>query len=113
MSPLSPLRRRAPWVAGAVLLALVGLPLLGVALRFDIEWPWVVGAGAILLLLAGWLERWWQSRPPARSSSRSRSKARGRFRVLEGGRRSPGRAPDFETDDDRDDDKDDEPKWLM
>lgn len=107
MSPLSPLRRRAPWVAGAVLLALVGLPLLGAALRFDLNWPYALGAGAILLLLSGWLERWWQSRPLSRSPSWTRSKARSRFRVVEGGRGQ--RPPDPGTDDE----SDDEPKWLM
>ena len=109
MSPLSPFRRQAPWVAGAVLLALVGLPLVAAALRFRINWPYLLGAGAMLLLLAGWLERWWQSRPLARPSSRSRSKTRGRFRVVDGGRapEGPFSGPGVEEDDD------DEPKWLM
>lgn len=109
MSPLSPMRRRAPWIAGAVLLALVGLPLAGAALRFDIHWPYVVGAGAIILLLAGWLERWWQSRPLTRPTSRSRSKGRSRFRVVDGGRADQDRSPGLGTEDDNDD----EPKWLM
>jgi protein-S-isoprenylcysteine O-methyltransferase Ste14 len=109
MSPLSPLRRRAPWVAGAVLLVLVGLPLVAAALRFRVNWPYVLGAGAMLLLLAGWLERWWQSRPLARPSARSRSKVRRRFRVVDGGRapQGPLSGPDAEED------NDDEPKWLM
>jgi hypothetical protein len=108
MSPLSPLRRRAPWVAGALLLALVGLPLLGAALRVGLRyWPFLVGAAAILLLAAGSLERWWKSRPVARSPSRS---ARRRFRMVEGGRREPGPR---ELDHLDDDDKDDEPRWLM
>ena len=109
MTPLSPLRQRAPWVAGALLLALVGLPLLAAGLRAGWQhWPWLLGAGAALLLLAGWLERWWQSRPLTRSSSRSRSKARGRFRVVEGGRAADGRLPEAGADDESD-----EPKWLM
>jgi len=109
MSPLSPLRRRAPWVAGALLLALVGLPLLGAALRAGLRyWPFFVGATAILLLLAGSLERWWQSRPVARP--RSRSAARSRFRVLEGGRRKPDLV---DPDHLEDDEKDDTPRWLM
>jgi protein-S-isoprenylcysteine O-methyltransferase Ste14 len=109
MSPLSPMRRRAPWVAGAVLLALVGLPLVAAALRSPIRWPYLVGAGAILLLLAGWVERWWQSRPAVRPPSRGRSKARGRFRVVDGGR--PDRGPFAGLDEEED--KDDDPKWLM
>jgi hypothetical protein len=105
MTPLSPLRRRAPWVAGVLLLALVGLPLLGAALRFGLRyWPFFVGAGAILLLAAGSLERWWQSRPVR---PRSRSVARSRFRLVDGGRRE-GSPAGIDPDE-----KDDEPRWLM
>jgi hypothetical protein len=105
MSPLSPVRRRAPWVAGALLLALIGLPLLGAALRVGLRyWPFFLGAAAILVLAAGSLERWWQSRPVR---PRSRSAARSRFQVVKGGRREPGLpGPDK-------DGKDDEPRWLM
>jgi protein-S-isoprenylcysteine O-methyltransferase Ste14 len=106
MSPLSPFRRRAPWIAGALLLALVGLPLVAAALRFGLRyWPFLVGAGAILLLLAGWLERLWQSRPLTRP--RSRSAAQGRFRILRGGRLE-GHPREPDVDDDAD-----EPRWLM
>jgi hypothetical protein len=107
MTPLSPLRRRASWVAGALLLALVGLPLLVAGARFGLRyWPFLLGAGAIALLLAGWLERWWQTRPLRPSSDRSRSKARRRFRLVPGGRRDD-RPPAL------DDDDTDEPRWLM
>jgi protein-S-isoprenylcysteine O-methyltransferase Ste14 len=109
MSPLSPLRRRAPWIAGAVLLAVVGLPLVAAALRFDVRWPYLVGAGALLVLLAGSLERWWQSRPLPRPAFRARSKARSRFRVVDGGRASHGPL----SGPDADEENDDEPKWLM
>jgi len=110
MSPLSSLRRRAPWVAGALLLALLGLPLVAGALRFGLQsWPYLLGAGAILLLLAGWLERWWQSRPLRRPPSRSRSKERARFRIVDGGRAGQGRPSDVGAEDE----SDDEPKWLM
>ena len=112
MSPLSPLRRRAPWVAGAVLIALVALPLLGAGLRFGLQyWPWLLGAGAIALLAAGSLERWWQSRPALPRKSRSSSRSRSRFRVVEGGRGRKDAPPDFEALDD--DDDSDEPRWLM
>ena len=105
MSPLSGLRRRAPWVAGALLLALVGLPLVAAAARFGLrQWPFLLGAGAILLLLAGWLERWWQARALPRA--RSRSGAQRLFRVLRGGRTD--RPPKIDGDDDTE-----EPKWLM
>jgi protein-S-isoprenylcysteine O-methyltransferase Ste14 len=110
MSTFSPLRRRAPWVAGALLLALVGLPLVAAGLRFGLQrWPFLLGAGAALLLLAGWAERWWQSRPATRTASRSRSRAGGRFRLVEGGRNAQERSPGVETGDENDD----EPKWLM
>jgi len=106
MTPLSSLRRRAPWVAGALLLALVGLPLLAAGARFGLRhyWPFLLGAGAILILLAGWLERWWQAR--ARPRPRSRSGAQRWFRVLRGGRAD--RPPKVDADDDTE-----EPKWLM
>ena len=105
MALLNSLRRRAPWVAGAVLLALLGLPLLVAGIRFGLRyWPFLVGAAAILLLLAGWLERLWQTRPLQRP--KSRSAAGSRFRVLPGGR---AESPPPELDDD----DTDEPRWLM
>jgi protein-S-isoprenylcysteine O-methyltransferase Ste14 len=110
MSPLSRLRHRSPWVAGALLLAFLGLPLVAAALRFGLDsWPYLLGAGAVLLLLAGWLERWWQSRPVGRPPSRSRAKERSRFRVLEGGRAAEARPSDLDAEDETDE----EPKWLM
>ena len=105
MTSLSNLRRRAPWVAGALLLALVGLPLVAAAARFGLRhWPFLLGAGAILLLLAGWLERWWQTRALPRP--RKRTGPQRWFRVLKGGRtdRPPKNDPDDDTE---------EPKWLM
>ena len=105
MALLTSLRRRAPWVAGAVLLALLGLPLLIAGMRFGLRyWPFIVGAAATLLLLAGWLERLWQTRPLQRA--RSHSATRSRFRVLPGGRAKspPPKLDDNDTD---------EPRWLM
>jgi len=108
MSPLSSLRRRAPWVAGAVLLALIGVPLLLAGLRVGLQyWPWLLGAGAILLLLAGSVERWWQSRPVSTRQSRAASRSRSRFRVVEGGRTDRSDPAKGEDDDS------DEPQWLM
>lgn len=106
MAPMSPLRRRAPWVAGALLLALVGFPVLGLGLRLGLadSWPFLVGGVALLLLLAGWVERTWQSRPLNRP--KTRSAGRSRFRVLPGGR-SEDRPMDLEDDDN------DKPRWLM
>jgi len=103
MALLTSLRLRAPWVAGAVLLALVGVPSIILAMRFGLRyWPYLVGAAALLVLLAGWVERVWQSRPL--QPPRSRSGKKSRFRVIPGGRAEP-RPP--ETDDD------DKPRWLM
>jgi hypothetical protein len=106
MSSLSGLRRRAPWVAGALLLALVGLPLVAAGARFGLRhWPFLLGAGAILLLLAGWVEKRWQSRALPRLGATSG--ARKRFRLLRGGG-AKGRPPQLDADDDSE-----EPKWLM
>ena len=105
MTSLSRLRRRAPWISGALLLALIGLPVLVGGARFGVRhWPFILGAAAILLLLAGWLERLWQSRALPRLRS---SDARKRLRVLRGGLEK-GRPPKLDGDDDTE-----EPKWLM
>jgi protein-S-isoprenylcysteine O-methyltransferase Ste14 len=107
MSSLSPLRRRAPWVAGALLLALVGVPLLAAGARFGLRnWPFLLGAAAMLLLLAGWLERLWQARALPRQ--RARSEAQRRFRILRGGK-ATGSPPEL----DEDESDPEEPKWLM
>jgi hypothetical protein len=101
-------------VAGAVLLAFLGVPLLLAGLRFGLQyWPWLLGAGAILLLLAGSVERWWQSRPVTSHKSRSSSRSRSRFRVVEGGRSGKGPFASREGGDDDSDDDSDEPRWLM
>ena len=105
MALLTSFRLRAPWVAGAVLLVLLGLPLVVLGMRFGLRyWPFFVGAAALLVLLAGWVERVWQTRPLRRSTSRAAKKSR--FRVLPGGR-AEGRAPEL------DDDDPDKPRWLM
>jgi hypothetical protein len=96
---------RTPWVAGAVLLLLLALLVAPLAVRFGLRyWAFYAGAAALLLLLAGWLERLWQSRPLARPWPRGRG--RSRWRVVRGGR-GDGRAdgPDSEGAD--------EPRWLM
>ena len=91
--------RKAPWFAGAVLLALaagIASPL-GYALGVR-SWPVYVGLLAGALLLLGWVERVWKRRPvslPPRSLSK--------FKLLAGGRK-----PDL-----RPDDPNDNPRWLM
>jgi len=105
MALLTSLRLRAPWVAGAVLLALVGLPSIILGMRFGLRhWPYIVGAAALLVLLAGWVERVWQTRPLRRPRFRSAKNKKSRFRVLPGGRAEPRPS---ESDDD------DKPRWLM
>jgi hypothetical protein len=103
MTPLARLRR-APWLGGAVLLALaVGLTA-PVAYALGVRrWPLLLGLAAVLVLLFGGLERLWQRRPPAR---RHRAAGRLRFRVVPGGKGN-GRDPDS-TDDDGE-----KPRWVM
>jgi len=97
--------RRAPWLAGALLLALaVGLvaPLAyGVGWS---RWPFLVGLGAGLILLFGGLERLWQRRPLPRAH---RAADRHRFRVVPGGKGN-GHAKDSTKDD-----QGDKPGWVM
>jgi protein-S-isoprenylcysteine O-methyltransferase Ste14 len=107
MALLTSLRSRAPWVAGAVLLALVGLPSIILGMRFGLRyWPYIVGAVALLVLLAGWVERVWQTRPLRLPRSRSAKSKKSRFRVIPGGR-AKGRPSESGDDDD------DKPQWLM
>ena len=77
--------RRAPWLGGAVLLALAAGLVAPLALAVGLRgWPFYAGLGAGLILLFGAIERLWQRRPQARS----------RFVVLRGGVQTPpGRPP--------------------
>lgn len=103
MTTLSRLRR-APWLGGAVLLALAaGLVAPLVYALGSRGWPFAVGLGAGLVLLFGALERLWQRRPlprPKRGADRSR------FRVVPGGK---GNGHDREVKDG----EGDKPRWLM
>jgi len=97
--------RRAPWLGGAVLLALAAGLTAPVAYALGVRrWPLLVGLAAGLLLLFGGLERLWQRRPLRRSPRATR---RHRFRVVPGGKGN-GRDHEVTTDDDGD-----EPRWLM
>ena len=105
MSPLARMRR-APWIGGALLVALaVGLTA-PVAYAVGVRrWPFVVGLAAVLILLFGGLERLWQRRPlpsPRRAASRLR------FRVVPG-----GKGNGWSHDNDKTDDDDQRPRWLM
>jgi hypothetical protein len=97
--------RRAPWLGGAVLLALaVGLTA-PVAYAVGVRrWPLLVGLAAVFIILFGGLERLWQRRPLTRPP---RVTERRRFRVVPGGKGN-GRDHDPTTDDEGD-----EPRWVM
>ena len=96
--------RRAPWLGGALLLALAAGLVAPLALALGLRgWPLYAGLGAGLLLVFGALERLWQRRPlprPKRAADRSR------FRVVPGGKGN-GHANDVK------DDEGDKPRWLM
>jgi protein-S-isoprenylcysteine O-methyltransferase Ste14 len=104
MPPLFP-TRRAPWLAGALLLAFaVGL-VAPVAHSIGwARWPYLVGLAAAILLLFGALERLWQRRPLPRTH---RVADRTRFRIVPGGKGN-GHAKDTDKDDGGD-----KPRWVM
>ena len=97
--------RRAPWLGGAVLLALAAgiVAPLAYTLGWS-RWPLLAGLGAGLILLFGGLERLWQRRPLPRPK---RAADRTRFRVLPGGKGN-GHAHDSTKDDGGD-----KPRWMM
>ncbi len=103
MSRLFP-ARSTPWLAGALLLALVVGLVAPLAYTLGLRrWPFLVGLAAALLLLFGGLERLWQRRPlprPHRAADRSR------FRIVPGGKGN-GHAKDPK------DDGGDKPRWVM
>jgi hypothetical protein len=96
---------RSPWLAGAVLLLLLALLLAPLVAHFGLRyWSFYAGVAALLLLLAGWLERLWQSRPLA--SPGRRRPGSGRLRVVKGGRGN-GRAGESGPE------GTEGPRWLM
>jgi hypothetical protein len=107
MSPS--LLRRAPWLAGAVVLVLVAGLLAPLAVHFGLRyWSFYVGLGAGTLLLLGWLERLWQARSlPGRHRLVERKGDRGRLRLVPGGK---GNGHTHEL---REDDDGDTPRWVM
>jgi protein-S-isoprenylcysteine O-methyltransferase Ste14 len=97
--------RRAPWLAGALLLVLAASLTAPVAVYLGLRrWPLWVGLAAALLLALGALERLWQRRPLPR---RHRVVDRHRFRVVPGGKAN-GHARDPKQDDDGE-----KPRWVM
>jgi hypothetical protein len=92
---------RPSWLGGAATLA--GAAVLAAALGLLVglrSWPVYLGLGLTLLLLMGWIERYWRTRrrtsPPPR--------ARGRLKVIRGGKGGY----DLENDDSTD-----TQRWLM
>ncbi len=95
--------RRAPWLSGALVLALVAAMVAPLGLRLGARyWYLYVGLGAALLLLFGRIERIWKSRSAPRAP-----RARGKLRVLLGGRGN-GKDVDLAKDETTDGQR-----WLM
>lgn len=102
--PLLSRLRRAPWLSGAVILALAAGLAAPVAYALGLmRWPLVVGLAAVLLLLFGGVERLWQRRSLPRPK---RAASRLRFRVVPGGK---GNGHDHHTTDD----DGEKPRWVM
>jgi hypothetical protein len=102
--------RRSPWLAG-VLLLILGAALVAPAVyAFGWRrWPLYAGLLAAALLLFGWIERLWNSRP---LPPRQRVVDRSRFRVVPGGKgKGNGHARDLPGDEPEDDG--DKPRWVM
>jgi hypothetical protein len=110
VAPLTRLRR-APWLSGALLLALAGLLVAPAAWFFGVRrWPLYIGLAAALVLVFGSVENAWRSRP---LRSRSRALERGRLRLVPGGKskgKGNGHAQDLPGPPEDDGDK---PRWVM
>ncbi len=107
--------RRSPWFSGGVLLLLAAaVAAPGVHAFGWRRWPLHVGVVALALLLFGWVERRWNSRPLPK---RYRVVDRSRFRVVPGGKdtggkdKGNGHARDLPGDTPKDDG--DKPRWVM
>jgi hypothetical protein len=92
---------RPSWLGGAATLAMAAVlaAVLGLLLRLR-AWSVYLGLGLMLLLVMGWVERYWRIRrqtpPPPR--------ARGRLKVIRGGK------SDYDLEKD---DSTDTQRWLM
>jgi hypothetical protein len=107
--PLLTRLRRATWLSGAVLLLVIGLLVAPAAYRLGTSrWPLLLGLAAMLVLLAGWVETAWRSRP----QPRRRWIGRSRLRLVTSGKgRDKGNGHAADLHDPPDDD--DKPRWVM
>jgi hypothetical protein len=92
---------RPSWLGGAAILAGAAVLAATVGLLLGLRsWPWYLGLGAAALLLMGWIERRWTTRPRPAPPPR----ARGRLKVIRGGK------SDYDLEKD---DSTDTQRWLM
>jgi hypothetical protein len=92
---------RPSWLGGAATLAAAAVLAAALGLLLGLRsWAVYLGLGLTLLLLMGWIERYWRTRrrtpPPPR--------ARGRLKVIRGGK------ADYDLEKD---DSTDTQRWLM
>ncbi len=110
---MAPLLRpgRPAWISGALLLALTAALVGPLVYQFGARrWPLYAGLAAALILLFGWVENAWRSRP---LPGRRRAIDRSRFRLLLGGKgkgKGNGHAQDLPGPPEDDGDK---PRWVM
>ncbi len=112
---MAPLSRpgRPVWLSGALLLALTGALVGPLVYQFGARhWPLYLGLAAVLVLLFGWVENAWRSRP---LPDRRRVIDRSRFRLVLGGKgkgKGKGNGHAEELDGPPEDDGD-KPRWVM
>ncbi len=111
--PLMPRLRRAPWLAGALLLVLAASLVAPLAFLLGARrWSSYAGLAAMLLLLFGAIERLWQR---ASFPRRQRPVDRSRFRVVTGGKaKGKGNGHASDVPEDREGKGGgDKPRWVM
>jgi hypothetical protein len=92
---------RPSWLGGAATLAAAAGLAAVIGLSLGVRaWPLYLGLGLTLLLLMGWIERYWRTRRHAPPPPR----ARGRLKVIRGGK------SDYDLEKD---DSTDTQRWLM
>ncbi len=104
--------RRTPCLSGLLLLVLALAVVAPAVYAFGWRrWPIHAGLLAVAVLLFGWIERRWHSRPLPR---RFRALDRSRFRVVPGGKgKGKGNGQAHDAQGDSPDDDGDKPRWVM